>query len=239
MTNEATETIVQAAHDQANRRRTGKKVQSQVLTKLRKWKKPANVAAVTTTVVAEFIPIPGVGAFVGWAEDRIATKIRGNLATKRGESAASDYEKMKFNIKDFDVKQLDGARHKVKRNIDLYNALGSKQDKSTCERAYNIAYRYYRVENRLDKLDALAATMLEIAQDVKKWCDDTRGKIQPVQMADNVVKAMESSHAKCGKRCALGKVGAGGNLISSGVAQDLLSQWGQQNVSADNSNNDF
>lgn len=239
MTYEATETIVQAAHDQANRRTTGKKVQSQILTKLRKWKKPKNAAAIATTVATEFMPIPGVGAIIGWAEDKIASKIRSNLSAKRGESAASDYEKMKFNIKDFDVKQLDGARHKVKRNIDLYNALGSKQDKSTCERAYNIAYRYYRVENRLDKLDALASTMLEIAQDVKKWCDDARGKMQPLQMAGNVVKVMESSHAKCGNRCGLGKVGAGGNLISSGVAQDLLTQWGQQNVSADNSNNDF
>jgi hypothetical protein len=229
---EAAEAIVGHAHDKANRRTTGKKVQSQILTKLRKYKKPRNIAATATTVLTEFIPIPGVGTFVGWAEGKIQAKLQDNLHKRRRDSAVDDYHAMKFDLKSFDVKQLDSARHKVKQNVDLYNALPvSSQNKGPCEHAYNIAYRYFRVENRLDKLEALASTMLEIAQEVKDWCDKTRASLDQDNMIKNVLSAMDGSHQKCRGRCV--KAADSDSLISAGIASSLFQQFAQSQGALD------
>ena len=80
--------------------------------------------------------------------------------------------------------------------------------------------------------------MADIAQETLSWCDQQRNKLNSDDMIKNVLAVLESSHENCGKKCC-GGFGDDAKLISSGVAQQLLSQFSNNQQNVDHVENDF
>lgn len=216
----STEKILEYAHFRANNRKKTAKAKSMVGTKIRKWAKPKNATDTAVNLVTNFIPIPFVGGAISYGEQKITTELREGL--RKGGKDMDDYHLMKFQIKNFDLKQMDLARHKVKTNLDAYNQFGGSRFKP-CQTAFNVGYRFYRAEHRLSILTAMAETMKKVAEETLAYCKDQELKMDHdsmVKYADSLVA--NGNHKECEKGKCVG--GAGGAAHLNTGYRDVESQ---------------
>lgn len=171
--------------------------------KLQKYKKPGALVQGAVSTAVEFIPIPVVGAAVGWTQEKVTELVRNKYREYRqnkGSSEGDEYVKMKFDLKTLSVEDVERYRKKTKDNLDelkqLRNMFNGTQP---CRSAYLTTYRYYRLINRTEKLRARAKAMIDIADEIVKWTDEIlNSKINdPTHVRDYVLALMRGSHSAC------------------------------------------
>jgi hypothetical protein len=204
------EEIMMVARDKARRRTRSQRVGSAIAGKFETWKKPRVLAKTLATAAIQAIPIPGVGALADWGKEKLNDYFKARwdahrLNEARAQQAAnpgldSDYKVLKFDIKNLEIDQLDKSRQKVMEQMKLYNQFAVKQD-STCARAYNLAYRLERVQFRTDKLAALAGVLIQIGEDLLRFCNEVAGILAQARrrLPDEIDFIL--LHPKCGSHC--------------------------------------
>ena len=217
--------LSQLGRDQAYGRTTFGQVNSWLGTQLHTLSKPTSLATVGTTVVTSFLP-PGIGALVDWSEGKLAAGLQEHMRNRRANLAADDYGRMKFKIKTLDINHLDTARHKVKKCVDaLEKASEALLDRrNPCQRAYEFAYRYYRLENRLTKLASEAAMLKELGEEILAWVDGIEHYLDENRMKQYVeVTLAGGNHGTCNSKACF----YGGKPIDSDEAPMIPKAPGQ------------
>ena len=204
------DTVLQIAKAKAEHRTVSARIQSTMGTKIHQWMKPGNAARFLTSIGTNFIPKPGIGTVVDWSVDKLAAKIQDRLRARRLKLATDDYRRMKFAIKTLDVEHLDNSRRKVIDCIDaLRKAIGEHSGgRQPCRTAYRLAYRYYRLENRLLKLSAEAATLVEVGQQVLDWTANVEKQLDEAGMKKCAEQMLQGDHRTCGRDCFLAEMAA-------------------------------
>lgn len=156
-------------------------------TKMHKWKKPGNVVKTAASGAGAAIPIPGVSIATDYIVGKVAATVRSksherkqrkyDIATSREpDDPTVLLKKMKFDVKNLDVKHLDESLRKVRNQLDQLRNPG--QGLSECHRAYQAAYRYFRALHRLDRLYLEAQAMVAVGREILKYCDEQENQIE-------------------------------------------------------------
>ncbi len=199
------ETVLQLARAKAYNRSVVTQVKSVSKRTLHRWKKPGNLTKTATNVATSFTP-PFVGMLVGWSVDTLVTKAQARLQNRRLKLSPDDYTHMKFSIKTLDVKHLDISRRKVKKCADALRQAASEcvTPGKPCRKAYKLAYRYYRLENRIAKLSAEAAMLVELGREILRWTQSLEDQLREEDMERCVEETLDLQHQSCGKACFFG-----------------------------------
>lgn len=173
--------------------------------KVHKLKKPGNIAKTIASGAGAAIPIPGISIATDWVIGKAVewkrTKSHAQKAQKYSRQDEDDtYHKVKWDIKELDVKHLDQSRLKVIEELKKYNSLAGRfwPDK-TCERAYELIYAVERTRYRMDKLRLEAAALRVVADEILLWCDQVDNAANYDALREQVIKALD--HDSCGKDC--------------------------------------
>jgi len=201
-----TENVLQLAKAKAYNRSIPAQIKSVSNWRLHRWKKPGNITKVATNVATAFTP-PFVGTLIGWSVDALTEKAQHRLRTRRLKLTSNDYKVMKFSIKTLDAEHLDVSRRKVKKCADALREAASEclSPRQPCKKAYKLAYRYYRLENRLAKLSAEAAMLVELGQEILKWTQSIEDQLKEADMQRCVEDTLNLEHRSCGRACFFGE----------------------------------
>ncbi len=201
-----TQTVLQIAKAKAYNRTIPARITSVSQQKLHQWKKPGNLSKLATNVATAFTP-PFVGTIIGWSVEELTEKSQHHLRTRRLKLTSNDYKILKFSIKTLDAEHLDASRRKVKKCADALREAASEclSPRQPCKKAYKLAYRYYRLENRLAKLSAEAAMLVELGQEVLKWTQSIEDQLKEADMQKCVEDTLNLEHRSCGRACFFGE----------------------------------
>lgn len=163
----------------------------------------------------EFIPLAGpplsklMDAISGPLADIVKAKVfhriyQGKLKTYDG----NPYKTAKFQIKEFDIGELDRFRRKVNDAINDLNKSWSENanamNSGACEAAIDIGAHYFYAQRRLNKLVALTVRLSSIVDNLTEWSVDTQAQLDKgaPQVEGAMVMALNLApecHVNCSK----------------------------------------
>lgn len=180
-------------------------------TKTHKWKKPGNVVKTAASGGGAAIPVPGVSIATDYIVGKVADKLRSKSheqkkrkydlqAANKPDDPAARMKKMKFDVKDLDVKHLQESLRKVRNQLEQMKNPG--KGPSECHRAFQTAYRYHRALHRLDKLRLEAEAMVAVGEELVKYCKEQEDAIE--SRWDEVTGKVEAHLAHPPESCPAG-----------------------------------
>ena len=124
------------------------------------------------------IPLPAVGSLIGAAESFIEGKVRSFKRQRNLANATTMDDKVKFELKELSVAELDRYRWKVSQAIEAYNKArtgfnanyAAKQtEMAPCEALLDLAMSMEQVIRRTDKLKAAVLSITAVTKLTTDW----------------------------------------------------------------------
>lgn len=124
------------------------------------------------------IPIPVVGGLIGAAENYIEGKVRSHKRQGNLKAASTIDEKVKFELKELSVAELDRYRWKVVEAMETYNKTLTRfnesyaakgADQQPCEALLELAMSVQQVVRRVDKLKAAVLSITAVTKLTTDW----------------------------------------------------------------------
>jgi len=163
----------------------------------------------------EYIPLAGpplakaLDAISGPLADIVKSKVfhriyKGKLEQYQGNA----YKTAKFEIKEFDLTELDRYRRKLNDSIgDLNKAWTRNADamnSGACEAGIDIGAHYFYARRRLNKLVALTIRLASITDNLTQWTAATQAELDKAapQVEGAMVMALQlgpECHQNCSK----------------------------------------
>lgn len=187
-------------------------------TKTHKWTKPGNVAKTAASGAGAAIPIPGVSIATDYIVGKVAEKIRNDSHARKQRKyhlktieqpadPAARLKKMKFDVKELDVKHLQESLRKVRKQLAQVGDPGRTQ--SDCQKAFQTAYRYRRALHRLQSLRLEAEAMAAVGRELVRYCGEQEDKMDDKwdEVAATVERLLAHESCAAGPGCYNGPQG--------------------------------
>ena len=172
----------------------------------------------------EFIPLAGpplakaMDAISGPLADIVKSKVfhriyQGKLKQYEGNA----YKTAKFQIKEFDLGELDRYRRKLNDSIgDLDKAWSRNADamnSGACEGAIDIGAHYFYAQRRLNKLAAITVRLASITDNLTEWTNDVQAVLDKAapQVEGAMIMALQLG-PECHENCSKSHCGLPPNL---------------------------
>lgn len=200
--------VLLIAMNKAYNRSPAVQLKSHLASRLHQWKKVSRFPANAATLFTNLVPLPpGVGTAIETVVGELTDKVQERLRKRRLEQARSDYQTIKFTIKTMKFTHMDESRRKLQKCIQGYNEAEQEvlARGAPCRRAYKLAYRYYRLENRLSKLSVEAAALIELGEQILGWTSAVKQCLDESKMKSTVDAVLQQDHRSCGKACFMGR----------------------------------
>lgn len=136
------------------------------------FSKGSSAVVTTGKLFLALIPVPVVGAVVGAVVDKISDVARGEALSRNKAAATTNADKVKFEIKDLTVENLDRYRWKLAHAYEELNAGIRAYNASTtqsCDDLYTIALLIAQVERRKEKLTKELQKFAKVINLVNDW----------------------------------------------------------------------
>jgi len=142
-------------------------------------------AAVRATVAQ--MPIPVVGGLIAAVERKIETGIRQRHHARKHAQAKNLQDKVKFELKEMSVEELDRYRWKVSHSITEFNRVATafpatyvkkRAEHATCDAYLELAIAAEQVTRRIDKLKMHCAGITAAMKLTADWiCECETGSV--------------------------------------------------------------
>lgn len=212
MPSQRTTDILTIAKHTAEERNGAARLASFVGTKVHKWRKPGNVAKMGASAGGVFIPIPGLSIATDYVVGKVVEHWRSKSHKKKQrkyamaaaaspDDPAALAKKMKFDVKDLDVKHLQESIRKVRNQLDMLAK--PPAGLSDCGRAFQTAYRYHRAVHRLDRLYVEAEAMVVVGEEILDYCEKIEEGLENGwdKMVKEVDDCLDHEICKAGAGC--------------------------------------
>lgn len=172
----------------------------------------------------EYIPVagPALAKVVDQITGPLADIVKGKVFSKMYKDKLSKYhgnayKTAKFQVKEFDLNELDRFRRKLNDSINDMNKSWARNadamNSGACEAAIDIGAHYFYARRRLTKLAGLTVTLASIVDNLTEWTEATEKEL--AKAGPQVEGAMEMAlklPAECHKNCSKSHCGLPPNL---------------------------
>jgi len=152
--------------------------------------KAINFAGVLGRGGLTLIPIPVVGSLLATAEKHVEEKIRKRRNKNRAEAAKPIGEKVKFELKELSLEEVDRYRWKVQQSMTALNAAIQKwqdirqkaeDDHALCAAYVELATAAEQASRRIEKLHDKCSAVAAVMKETMDWLEQLFGDIDTPQ----------------------------------------------------------